>query len=165
MYNVLIFGYNFPHKKSEDFLKILKKNNINISAYIAADVIKLNLPKKIYRTNIIQKPIFKPKKLCELLKIPYFRLSHNSEDILKIIKKTKTNLGIISGARILKPKIIKSFKWGIINFHPGKIPEASGLDSLMWSIYKNIKPYVTTHFINNQIDSRRYFSTKGKSFS
>ena len=47
MYNVLIFGYNFPHKKSEDFLKILKKNNINISAYIAADVIKLNLPKKI----------------------------------------------------------------------------------------------------------------------
>ena len=25
----------------------------------------------------------------------------------------------------------------------------------MWSIYKNIKPYVTTHFINNQIDSGR----------
>lgn len=44
-------------------------------------------------------------------------------------------------------------KYGIINFHPGKIPEASGLDSLLWSIHKNLKPYVTTHFIDNKIDA------------
>ena len=52
----------------------------------------------------------------------------------------------------MKSNIINSLKYGIINFHPGKIPEASGLDGLM-SIYKDIKPYVTTHFINSKIDA------------
>ena len=159
MYKVTIFGYNFPHKKSEDFVKILKQNDIHISAFIAADPVKLNLPKK-FTKKIIQYTIFEPKKLCDLLNIPFYNLSHNSEELIKIIKNTKSNLGIIAGARILKPQIINSFKFGVINFHPGKIPEASGLDSLMWSIYKNIKPFVTTHFINEQIDSGKKFFKK-----
>ena len=91
--------------------------------------------------------------MCKLYGIPYYVSAHNSDKTIKIIKKHKANLGIVSGARILKSNVITSLKYGIINFHPGKIPEASGLDGLMWSIYKNIKPYITTHFINSKIDS------------
>ena len=152
-FKVVVFGYNFPHLKSELFIHILKKYNIKISAYIGANRVKINLPKKIYNKNISQKPIQNPKNLCKLYNIPFFNSIHNSDKTIRIIKKTKANLGIVSGARILKSNIINSFKHGIINFHPGKIPEASGLDGLMWSIYKNIKPYVTTHFINHKIDS------------
>lgn len=153
MYRVIIFGYNFPHIKSENFIHILKKNKVKISAFVGANSIEINLPKKIYQKKISQKPIFNPKELCKLYSIPFYEVVHNSSNTLKIIKKTKANLGIVAGARILKSNIINSLKYGIINFHPGKIPEASGLDSLFWSIYKNIDLYVTTHFINTKIDS------------
>ena len=48
----LIFGYNFPHIKSEDFVNILEKNRIKVCAYIGTDYIKLNLPEKIYKKNL-----------------------------------------------------------------------------------------------------------------
>lgn len=158
MYNIAIFGYNFHHKKSEDFLHILKKYNINIVAYIAADSVKLNLPKKVYKKNIPQYCIYHPKELCEIYDIPFFESIHNSEDTIKILEKTNANLGIVSGARILRPDIINSLKYGVVNFHPGKIPDASGLDGLFWSIYKGIKPFVTTHFIDEKVDAGRLIS-------
>ncbi len=163
MFRVVIFGYNFPHIKSEDFINILKKNRIKVSAYIGADYVKLNLPKKIYKKKISKKPIFHPKELCKIYNIPFFKSVHNSSNTIKIIKKTRANLGIISGARILDSNIIKILKYGVVNFHPGKIPEASGLDGLMWSVKKNIKPYVTTHLINEKIDSgKRIFQREVK---
>lgn len=153
MFKVAIFGYNFPHSKSERFINILKKYNIEIATFIGANKVKINLPNKIYKKEITQKPIFNSKNLCKIYDIPFFESDHNSFKTIQIIRKTKANLGIISGARILKSNILDSLKYGVINFHPGKIPEASGLDGLMWSIYKDIKPYVTTHFINDKIDA------------
>ncbi len=153
MFKVAIFGYNFPHPKCETFIHILKKHNIKVSAYIAANKIKVDLPKKVYNKKISHKPIFHPAQLCKFYDIPYYVSVHNSDNTIKILKEKKANIGIVAGARILKSNIIDSFKFGIVNFHPGKIPEASGLDGLMWSIYKNIKPLVTTHFIDNKIDA------------
>jgi len=153
VYNVVIFGYDFTHKKSEDFIHILKKNKVNIVAYIAASSKKLNLPEKKYKKQIPQYVIYNPKELCNLYDIPFYQSEHNSDTTIDIIKKTNSNLGIISGARILKEEIIELCEYGIINFHPGKIPEASGLDGLYWSIYKNIKSVVTTHFIDSNIDA------------
>ena len=46
-FKVVIFGYDFPHLKSELFIHILKKYNIKISAYIGAKRIKINLPRKL----------------------------------------------------------------------------------------------------------------------
>ena len=163
MFKVVIFGYNFPHSKCETFIQILKKYNIQISAYIAAEKIKLKLLKKKFKKNISLKPIFKPNDLCKLNNIPYYLSAHNSNKTIDIIKKSKANLGIIAGARILKSNIIDSFKYGIINFHPGKILQASGLDALLWSISKDLKPYVTTHFIDYRIDAgRRIFQSEVK---
>lgn len=153
MYKVILFGYDFPHKKSEEFLHILKKLEINIVAYLAAPSVDLNLPKKIYKKSIPNPPIFHPKELCNLYDIPYFVVSHNSNEALTLIKELGANLGIISGARILKENIINSFTSGVINFHPGKIPEASGLDSLYWSIKKSIPLYITSHFIDKRVDA------------
>jgi phosphoribosylglycinamide formyltransferase 1 len=155
MFKIVVFGYNFPHTKCETFIHILKKYNIKISAYIGANKIKLNLPKKVYNKNIPLKTIFEPRKLCKIYRIPYYVSNHNSDKTIKIIKKKKVNLGIIAGSRILKSNIIDSIKYGIINFHPGKIPNASGLDGFLWSVCKDLKPYVTTHFIDNKIDAGR----------
>ena len=153
MYRVIVFGYNFAHKKSEDFLHILEKNSIKIVAFIGANSIKLNANKRIYNKDIPQSVIYHPKQLCKKYGIPFFESVHNSEATKKIIVDAKSNIGIISGARIINSSIIDLFKYGIINFHPGKIPLASGLDGLFWSIYKGIPPYVTTHLIDKKIDA------------
>jgi phosphoribosylglycinamide formyltransferase-1 len=163
LYKIVVFGYNFPHIKCEMFIHILKKYNIKISAYIGTNKVKLNLPKKVYNKNISVKTVFEPRKLCKMYGIPYYISDHNSDKTIKIIKKKKANLGIIAGSRILKSNIINSVRYGIINFHPGKIPEASGLDALLWSIYKDLRPYVTMHFIDNKIDAgKRIFEKKVK---
>ena len=96
-----------------------------------------------------------------LKKIKYFELRHkNYAKIKLIVKKYKINIGIISGARILDKKIIKLFKYGIINLHPGKIPETSGLDSFFWTIKKNIYPSVTAHFIDKYVDRGKILINK-----
>ena len=69
-----------------------------------------------------------------------------------MIKKNKLDLGIILGARILKQEVIDAFKVGIINMHPGILPENRGLDNIKWSVIKNLPIGTTSHFIDSRID-------------
>jgi len=62
-------------------------------------------------------------------------------------------LGIISGARILKRGVIEAFEQGIVNFHPGKIPETSGLDAFFYTLKNNVDAGVTTHFVDPRVDA------------
>ena len=50
---------------------------------------------------------------------------------------------------------IKGLSKGIINFHPGLIPEARGLDTPQWCIYDGIPLGVTSHFIDSKVDAGR----------
>ena len=154
-YNVVLFVYDFPHKKSEDFIHISKNSGINVVACIGAPKKKLKIPKKIYKRKIELIPLFHPKKLCEAYGYEYYAYDHNSKEAMNVITRSQANLGIIAGARIIKKEIIDLFEYGIINFHPGKIPEASGLFALYWSIIKGIPPYVTVHFIDERVDAGR----------
>ena len=151
--NILLFVYNFKHKKSIDFIYKLKENDINISAIIAADYIKINRPKKIIKNSSFPQCEEHPFDLANRFNIPYFVLSHNSNTIVDIIREHSIDLGVIAGARILDHKIIKLFNRGIINFHPAILPECRGLDSLLWSIYNNYPLGVTSHLINQKIDA------------
>ena len=151
--NILLFVYNFKHKKSIDFIYKLKENDINISAIIAADYIKINRPKKIIKKSSFSQCEEHPFDLANRFNIPYFVLNHNSNTIVDIVRKHSIDLGVIAGARILDYKIIKLFNRGIINFHPAILPECRGLDSLLWSIYNNYPLGVTSHLINQKIDA------------
>ena len=151
--NILLFVYNFKHKKSIDFIYKLKENDINISAIIAADYIKINRPKKIIKNSSFSQCEEHPFDLANRFNIPYFVLNHNSNTIVDIIREHSIDLGVIAGARILDHKIIKLFNRGIINFHPAILPECRGLDSLLWSIYNNYPLGVTSHLINQKIDA------------
>lgn len=62
---------------------------------------------------------------------------------------------MILGARILGPAVIDAFRIGVINAHPGLIPENRGLDNLKWAIVQQIRQGVTTHLIDERIDMGR----------
>ena len=161
-YKVCIFAYSFKHKKTNDYINLLIKENC-LDLVIATPKEKLQIksnwkPQKKTKRNL---KLETTKDLCLKKKINFYETKHkNFIKIKSIIRKYKINLGIISGARIIDKKIIKLFKYGIINFHPGKIPETSGLDSFFWTIKKNINPYITAHFIDKYVDKGKIIIQK-----
>ena len=150
---MILFAYNFKHKKTQDFIFYCLQHQIKIDLILAADPVKLNIPKATVRTKLRHKALIHPADIAKSFSIPYTVAPHNSEDAKKILGEIKPEIGIIAGARILKSEIIDQFKKGIINFHPGLIPEARGLDALLWSIYYDIPLGVTSHIIDHRIDA------------
>ena len=152
---MIIFAYDFPHKKTIDFIIHCVLRGFKISAIVGAPPAKLNIPKSKIRSKIRHENFYHPSELANAFEIPYKVMPHNSLELESYLKNLKPDLGLISGARILKSNIIDTFETGIINFHPGLIPEARGLDALSWSILNNIDLGVTSHLIDHKVDAGR----------
>ena len=150
-----LFSYGFPHKKTQDFILRLLLEGYKIEFVVVAKPVKLNLPKSILRVKPSHIDVLHPATICQRLDIPYHILPHNSEEVGQLARSNSIDIGIIAGARILKKNIIDSFKKGIINFHPGLIPEVRGIDALKWAIYYDLPIGVTVHLIDERIDAGR----------
>lgn len=150
-----VFAYNFPHKKTQDFLLRLFLEGYSIEFVVACDPIRLNIPEPVLRTKPVHIDIIHPKVICQRLNVPYYVLTHNSQEVAELMLANSIDIGVVAGARILKKHIIQSAKSGIINFHPGLIPEVRGLDALKWALYYDLPLGVTAHFIDERVDAGR----------
>lgn len=150
-----VFAYNFPHKKTQDFLFRLRAEGLPVKAVFACDPVELAIPPSTVRTKLHHSGLVHPKQICESLNFPYHVVTHNGQEIENLIKKYGLDIGIISGARILKKPTIDAFKFGVMNFHPGLIPRVRGLDSLLWAIYKDLPLGITAHLIDARVDAGR----------
>lgn len=150
-----VFAYDFPHEKTQDFLLRLFLEGYKIEFVIACEPEELNLPSSILRVKPRHIDMLHPRTICQQLNIPYYVLPHNSTEVANLLKTSNIEIGVISGARILKKHIIQSVGKGIINFHPGLIPEVRGLDALKWAIYHDLPIGVTAHFIDERVDAGR----------
>lgn len=147
-----VFAYNFPHWKTQEGIHNLILNGFKPDIIFAADPVKLNFyqskvrisPKDLYLTH--------PKDIAETHNIPYHVTIHNSEETKDLIQQYDLDVGIILGSRILKPIVIDQFKVGILNMHPGILPDNRGLDNLKWALINDHKQGVTTHLIDSKID-------------
>ncbi len=151
-FKIVLFAYNFPHRKTIDFIDKIYDSGFMISLILAADFIKIKSPKSLFNLYKHLPSVSIEQKACQY-KIPLCVVQHNSTESQQLIKKHGVNFGIISGARILSQSIIKSIKYGVLNLHPGLLPKIRGLDSVLWSIYKNCPIGVTAHLINHNIDA------------
>ncbi|WP_312449977.1 ankyrin repeat domain-containing protein [Stutzerimonas nitrititolerans] len=153
-----LFAYDFPHRKTSDFI-------IDLVSMGVRNFIVLAAPKKMLAiqgeaiTNeqkIIHCPPIDTKTLCQNFGIPFYSVAHEDFSSVRLLRdKYSFSVGIISGARIISSEIIGIFPGGIVNFHPGKIPESSGLDAFYHTIRLDVEPGVTTHFIDHKVDAGR----------
>lgn len=150
---MILFSYNFKHKKTSDFIFHSLVNKIKIDLIIAENKKNLNIKSNPFRTKVKNYPLLHPKDISDCFGIPYIVADHNSHETIKYLKELKPKIGMISGARILSKEIINNFNIGIINFHPGDIPQIRGLNSVLKSIRLNKKIVVTSHLIDKNIDS------------
>lgn len=147
-----VLTYDFPHKKTNDIISELLVCGYKIKCIISAPPVKINTPKSLVKVKPRHLIYNSAKNISKQHNIPYYVCEHNSKEAVDIISKYKLDLLIIGGARILKGKIINTPSIGVLNFHPGIIPDVRGIDALKWAIYHNKPIGVTSHIIDEKID-------------
>ena len=147
-----VFAYNFPHWKTQAGIQNLCIAGYKPEVIFAADPVEL----KFYKSQVRLTPkglfLWHPKKLANFYGIDYHVVKHNSQETASIAHDQKLDIGVILGARILKPIAFDGFSVGVINMHPGILPENRGLDNLKWAILNGQQQGVTTHIIDREID-------------
>jgi methionyl-tRNA formyltransferase len=85
---------------------------------------------------------------------PVYRFpSLKGEGILKFLREQKFDLGIQGGTGFLKDNVIKAFRLGILNFHPGDVPAYRGMSAPEWQVAEQ-KPVISScHLVDEGIDS------------
>ena len=78
---------------------------------------------------------------------------HNSEHVMPHIRDLELDLIVFGGTRIIRGEILDYPKDGVINSHPGLLPDCRGSASSAWSVYHDIPIGSSTHFCDNGIDT------------
>ncbi len=78
---------------------------------------------------------------------------HNSDEVMPHIRDIDLDLIVFGGTRIIRGDILDHPKDGVINSHPGLLPDCRGSASPAWSVYHDIPIGSSTHFCDNGIDT------------
>ena len=90
----------------------------------------------------------------ENLNIPHITVPiHNSEEVMPHIRHLELDLIVFGGTRIIRGEILDFPKDGVINSHPGLLPDCRGSASPAWSVFHDIPIGSSTHFCDNGIDT------------
>lgn len=138
--------YDFAHRFSADGIEAMAFNGLAPSLVIGAPFIPIGGTKEPKPCDART-----PRSICAEWNIPYEVCPHN----IAIPMCQGRDLGIIVGARILKPKIIDAFRLGILNIHPGILPLNRGLGAVQRAIDNGWKQGATAHLIDESIDGGR----------
>lgn len=149
-----VFVYGFPHRKSVDGLINLMVNGYakDIKIVVGAPKIKLNIAPTIVRVGPKDLVHQHPEVICDLANLVYVQQRHNDDLTVEMLKHLNLDLGIVLGARILRPELIDAFSVGILNLHPAILPWNRGLDNIKYAVWADGKQGVTTHLIDAKVD-------------
>ncbi|WP_115126995.1 formyltransferase family protein [Synechococcus sp. GEYO] len=88
-------------------------------------------------------------------KLPfYFVESHTSDDAINLYSSLDIQMLYNAGTpRKLTQAVIDSIPFGILNVHPGKLPEYRGCSCVEWAILNDDKIYNTVHLMDADYDS------------
>lgn len=131
-----------------DFLK----SDFEVKAIIVERGSELAEQTKGYLKN----DFYSPPSLSEIAKgknlAVVYTENHNSDDCHQKLLSLSPDIILAGGCRILKDYIIKTAKIGVLNCHPGLLPEYRGLDPVAWSIYNGESIGATCHFVDSGVD-------------
>jgi phosphoribosylglycinamide formyltransferase-1 len=155
---VVIFAYDFPHRKAVELLPALAELSASLPyppVVIAAPRQELKTPRREWRVTDRSCHVERIEDACHALAMDYHVAAHDSEDCRRLLANHRITHGAIVGARVLPPYIVDAVPGGILNLHPGLLPAMRGLDTIEWSIIKRVPLGVTAHVIDHRIDMGR----------
>lgn len=83
-----------------------------------------------------------------------------SDKLLRFLKEKSYDVGIQGGTGIITKSIIDEFKYGILNFHPGDLPQYRGCSAPEWQIWEENEIVCTCHIVDEGIDTGEIFKKK-----
>ena len=78
---------------------------------------------------------------------------HTSDALLELLGEPELDLIVFGGTRIIRGDILSHPVHGVINSHPGLLPECRGSASPAWSIFHDIPVGSSTHFCDKGVDT------------
>jgi methionyl-tRNA formyltransferase len=93
-------------------------------------------------------------ELLEGYDVPRHKVAHHNKKACRLLlEELNPDLGVLGGTRIIRDRILRIPKDGMLNAHPGLLPEVRGSASPAWSVYYDIPIGSTAHFIDPGIDT------------
>ena len=78
---------------------------------------------------------------------------HKSPQVMPLLEGFDLDLIVFGGTRIIRGEILDYPHHGVVNSHPGLLPDCRGSASPAWSVYHDIRIGSTCHFCDNGIDT------------
>ena len=78
---------------------------------------------------------------------------HRSDALLELLGAAPLDLIVLGGTRIIRGPILSFPRHGVVNSHPGLLPDCRGSASPAWSVLHDIPIGATTHFCDEGIDT------------
>ncbi|WP_053695970.1 TauD/TfdA family dioxygenase [Streptomyces sp. NRRL F-5755] len=102
-------------------------------------------------------PGFQPpttsQEMCAEHGIAYVTVdSHNDAITRRTLLAHDLHLAVLGDTRILKPEVIGTLPYGIVNTHPGMLPDVRGNTPYIWAVIHDLPQGATAHLINTGID-------------
>lgn len=137
-----------------ELIRVLLENNLIPEAII----IEKDSKRSAAMLDYLKNDFYNPPPLVELLsnrQLKVFEVDNlNGENCRNILESLAPDLVLLGGSsRIIKLEIIKTVRAGVINAHPGLLPDYKGRDIVGWAIYNDDPIGATTHFIDEGVDS------------
>jgi len=86
---------------------------------------------------------------------------NNSTELEQLLLKLDVDVIVLAQTGIIRNNIIKKAKKGVLNAHPGILPDYRGIDCLKWAILNNdlSKIGCTVHWVDQGVDTGNIIST------
>ena len=86
--------------------------------------------------------------------IPVYSVANHSSDVTaELVHRRQIDLLINAGTpRIIKSNVLRSPRIGVLNCHPGLLPNLRGCTCVEWAVYLDEQVGNTVHFMNESID-------------
>jgi methionyl-tRNA formyltransferase len=133
-------------------LYLMQKQGIEIAAVVCAQIEE----KLVDLTSERAGGYFVPKTMADLFgpAIPfYFVERHDDERCQDLLKNLAPDIVLNLGTpNILKTETLALPSIGVLNCHPGSLPEYRGCTCVEWAIYNDDPVAATCHFMTEKID-------------
>jgi hypothetical protein len=77
----------------------------------------------------------------------------NGPECERLLREIEPDVVVLGGSGIIRRNIIGIPRIGILNAHPGLLPEYRGVDVIPWAIYHGDHVGVTVHFVDEGVDT------------
>jgi phosphoribosylglycinamide formyltransferase-1 len=146
---IVVLTFDKPHRKTQDLVLQLLSRGYKPIVVAREYVVRKNfVPIIPHRPS--QAINIHPKIMCKNLGLDYVE-THSTRlaDTLREINGIQCVL--LASGNIVEAQIVQQYR--VLNAHPAWLPDVKGLDALKWSIYHDEIIGVTTHRVNEEIDS------------